>query len=92
MGSAAALEPTDECVPPHAATTRTNPLHRVMGQYREMGVLVWRGFTLEKLMGQCFGNELDSGTKGRQMPVHFGSPELHFHSRWNLNVDRKELM
>ena len=31
-------------------------------------------------MGQCFGNELDQATKGRQMPVHFGAPDLHFHS------------
>ncbi|KAG8898073.1 hypothetical protein FRB99_007679 [Tulasnella sp. 403] len=64
VGSAAALEPTDE----------------VLGQYREMGVLVWRGFTLDRLMGQCFSNELDAATKGRQMPVHFGSTDLHFHT------------
>ena len=31
-------------------------------------------------MGQCLGNEEDSGTKGRQMPVHFGSPAHHFHT------------
>ncbi|KAG8879602.1 hypothetical protein FRB98_005600 [Tulasnella sp. 332] len=64
VGSAAALEPTDE----------------VLGQYREMGVLVWRGFKLDNIMAQCFGNELDAATKGRQMPVHFSSPELHFHT------------
>ncbi|KIO18952.1 hypothetical protein M407DRAFT_153529 [Tulasnella calospora MUT 4182] len=64
VGSAAALEPEDE----------------VLGQYREMGVLVWRGFGLDNLMAQCFGNELDEATKGRQMPVHFGSTDLHFHT------------
>ncbi|PVF98308.1 putative 2-oxoisovalerate dehydrogenase alpha subunit mitochondrial precursor [Serendipita vermifera] len=64
IGSAAGLENTDE----------------VMGQYREMGVLLWRGFSLPSVMGQCLGNEEDTGTKGRQMPVHFGSPEHHFHT------------
>ncbi|KIM28966.1 hypothetical protein M408DRAFT_68602 [Serendipita vermifera MAFF 305830] len=64
IGSAAGLENTDE----------------VLGQYREMGVLLWRGFPLQSVMGQCLGNEEDSGTKGRQMPVHFGSPAHHFHT------------
>ncbi|KIJ46420.1 hypothetical protein M422DRAFT_74898 [Sphaerobolus stellatus SS14] len=64
VGSAAALNPSDE----------------VLGQYREMGVLLWRGFTIDSVMNQCFGNSSDHGTKGRQMPVHFGSPEHHFHT------------
>ncbi|KDR82883.1 hypothetical protein GALMADRAFT_238516 [Galerina marginata CBS 339.88] len=64
VGSAAALEGDDE----------------VLGQYREMGVLLWRGFSLDKVMAQCFGNEEDTSGKGRQMPVHFGSPEHHFHT------------
>ena len=34
-----------------------------------MGVLLWRGFTLDAVMAQCFGNEEDDCTKGRQMPV-----------------------
>lgn len=51
-----------------------------MGQYREMGVLLWRGFSINSVMAQCLGNEEDAGTKGRQMPVHFGSPEHHFHT------------
>lgn len=37
-------------------------------QYREVGVLLWRGFTLDRVMAQCFGTHEDSG-KGRQMPV-----------------------
>jgi len=45
-----------------------------------MGVLLWRGFSLDKVMAQCFGNEEDTSGKGRQMPVHFGSPEHHFHT------------
>lgn len=40
-----------------------------LGQYREMGVLLWRGFTIDAAMAQCFGNEEDTSTKGRQMPV-----------------------
>ncbi|KJA21197.1 hypothetical protein HYPSUDRAFT_166020 [Hypholoma sublateritium FD-334 SS-4] len=64
VGSAAALELDDE----------------VLGQYRELGVLLWRGFTLDKVMAQCFGNEEDNSGKGRQMPVHFGSPTHHFHT------------
>jgi 2-oxoisovalerate dehydrogenase E1 component alpha subunit len=34
-----------------------------------MGVLVWRGFGLDNIMNQCFGNEADTSGKGRQMPV-----------------------
>ena len=61
FGSAAALEMEDE----------------VFGQYRETGVLLWRGYQLEMAMNQLYGNALDLG-KGRQMPVHHGSDELHF--------------
>ena len=39
------------------------------GQYREMGVLLWRGFTYDDVMAQCFGNCEDTSTKGKQMPV-----------------------
>ncbi|KAG1772348.1 thiamine diphosphate-binding protein [Suillus occidentalis] len=62
IGSAAALADDDE----------------VLAQYREVGVLLWRGFTIDRVMAQCFGNHEDSG-KGRQMPVHFGSKPHHFH-------------
>ncbi|EIN12930.1 hypothetical protein PUNSTDRAFT_50148 [Punctularia strigosozonata HHB-11173 SS5] len=64
IGSAAALADDDE----------------VLGQYREMGVLLWRGFGIEAVMNQCFGNEGDTSGKGRQMPVHFGSKAKHFHT------------
>ncbi|OCH88461.1 branched-chain alpha-keto acid dehydrogenase E1-alpha subunit [Obba rivulosa] len=64
IGSAAALAPDDE----------------VLGQYREMGVLLWRGFSYDSVMNQCFGTHEDIATKGKQMPVHFGSRELHFHT------------
>jgi 2-oxoisovalerate dehydrogenase E1 component alpha subunit len=49
----------------------------VFGQYREAGVLLWRGFTLGQFMNQCLGNEYDNA-KARQMPVHYGSKELNF--------------
>lgn len=61
VGSAAALNPED----------------LVFAQYREAGVLIWRGFGLDAFMDQCYGNKDDKG-KGRQMPVHFGTREHHF--------------
>ena len=41
------------------------------------GVLMWRGFSLDAFMNQCYGNELDIG-KGRQMPVHYGSRQHNY--------------
>ncbi|KAG1401530.1 hypothetical protein G6F60_006324 [Rhizopus arrhizus] len=61
IGSAAALLPEDV----------------VFGQYREAFMLVYRGFTLDEFVNQCFSNELDYG-KGRQMPIHYGSKRLNF--------------
>lgn len=61
IGSAAALEMEDV----------------IYGQYREAGVLMWRGFTMDDFMNQCFSNKHDYG-KGRQMPVHYGSKQLNF--------------
>eukprot|EP00804_Cyclotella_cryptica_P002361 CCRYP_004068-RA/>CCRYP_004068-RA protein AED:0.35 eAED:0.38 QI:289/0/0.5/1/1/1/2/0/496 len=49
----------------------------VFAQYREAGVLMWRGFTLDQFCNQCFSNDLDLG-KGRQMPVHYGCRALNF--------------
>ncbi|EFA85549.1 3-methyl-2-oxobutanoate dehydrogenase [Heterostelium album PN500] len=48
----------------------------IFAQYRESGVLMWRGFTLDEIANQCCSNELDPG-KGRQMPVHFGSKRIN---------------
>lgn len=61
FGAASALEPHDV----------------VLAQYREQGVLMWRGFTLQQFTDQCFSNEGDLG-KGRQMPVHYGSRALNY--------------
>ena len=60
VGGAAALQPQD----------------MIMTQYREQGVLMFRGFSLENFMNQLFSNKKDLG-KGRQMPVHYGSKELN---------------
>ena len=51
----------------------------IYAQYREQGVLMHLGYTLPQFMNQCFGNNLGHG-KGRQMPVHYGSKELNFHT------------
>ncbi|OMO52087.1 Dehydrogenase, E1 component [Corchorus capsularis] len=49
----------------------------ILPQYREPGVLLWRGFTLQEFANQCFGNKADYG-KGRQMPIHYGSKQHNF--------------
>lgn len=40
-------------------------------------MLLYRGFTMDEMLNQCFSNELDYG-KGRQMPIHYGSKKLNF--------------
>ncbi|PNY17859.1 2-oxoisovalerate dehydrogenase subunit alpha mitochondrial-like, partial [Trifolium pratense] len=49
----------------------------ILPQYREPGVLLWRGFTLQQIAHQCFGNTNDLG-KGRQMPIHYGSNKHNY--------------
>ncbi|CAH8450519.1 unnamed protein product [Dicrocoelium dendriticum] len=49
----------------------------IYGQYREAGVLLSRGMTLEQMMDQCYSNVNDC-CKGRQMPVHYGSLDANF--------------
>lgn len=44
---------------------------------REAGILLMRGFPLERYLGQMFGNTLDVA-KGRQQPMHFSSREHNF--------------
>ena len=52
--------------------------HSTLSQYiLVVGVLMWRGFSLDQFMDQCYGNNADLA-KGRQMPVHYGSKELNF--------------
>ncbi|KAH7942237.1 hypothetical protein HPB49_022263 [Dermacentor silvarum] len=61
IGSAAALDDKD----------------LVFVQYREYGVLLWRNFSVNQTMQQCYSTMYDYG-KGRQMPIHYGSTEHHF--------------
>lgn len=49
----------------------------IFAQYREQGVLLWRGFTIQQAVDQCYSNISDLG-KGRQMPIHYGSRELNY--------------
>ena len=61
IGSIAALRPDD----------------LVYAQYREAGVIMYRGYSLQNVCDQCCGNADDIG-KGRQMPVHYGSRDLNY--------------
>ncbi|CAI6316156.1 unnamed protein product [Periconia digitata] len=63
IGSASALNPTDV----------------IFCQYRETGVYMQRGFTLDQFMNQLFANTKDIGL-GRNMPVHYGTEKLHIHT------------
>ncbi|CAL7949724.1 unnamed protein product [Xylocopa violacea] len=49
----------------------------VYAQYREAGVLLWRDHSIMEFMNQCYSNHEDT-SKGRQMPVHYGSKKLNF--------------
>lgn len=60
VGSAAALDTGDWMYP----------------QYREAGILFWRGFSIENYVHHMFGDGKDL-ILGRQMPNHFGSRELN---------------
>lgn len=56
VASAAALEPGDWMYP----------------QYRESGIMFWRGFPIQQYVHHMFGDARDL-ILGRQMPNHFGS-------------------
>jgi 2-oxoisovalerate dehydrogenase E1 component alpha subunit len=61
-----------------AASALDNQDHVFM-QYREQGMFMWRGFTLDQFTDQCFSNDQDLG-KGRQMPIHYGCKSLNCHT------------
>jgi 2-oxoisovalerate dehydrogenase E1 component alpha subunit len=63
VASAAALEPTDWWFP----------------HYRDPGVALLRGATVEAMVHQLYGNGKDM-TKGRQMPNHFSFKDQNFFS------------
>ncbi|XP_016577107.2 2-oxoisovalerate dehydrogenase subunit alpha 1, mitochondrial [Capsicum annuum] len=60
-----------------ASAAALTPQDIVLPQYREPGVLLWRGFTLQEFADQLLGNKADYG-KGRQMPIHYGSNKLNY--------------
>ena len=60
VASAAALKPEDWMYP----------------QYREAGVMFWRGFTILQYVHHMFG-DIEDLILGRQMPNHFGSRDLN---------------
>ncbi len=61
VGSAMALEKRDWVFP----------------AYREPGCALWRGFPLETLIAQAYGNAKDP-QHGRQMPCHYGAKDIHY--------------
>lgn len=83
IGSAAALKEDDLILP--QVNYLTTSLYLVFPieadnffyQYREPGVLLWRGYTLQQFTNQLFANKDDDG-KGRQMPVHYGSKKHNY--------------
>jgi len=60
VGSAMALEKRDWVFP----------------AYREPGAAIWRGFPIETLIAQAYGNAADP-QRVRQMPNHFGASDIH---------------
>lgn len=60
VGAAAGLQDHDE----------------VFMQYREAGILTYRGYTIPQFIAQCMGN-CECDMKGRQMPIHYGNVKLH---------------
>lgn len=60
-----------------ASTAALAGVDMVMTQYREQGVLAYRGYRTEQFMNQLLSNALDPN-KGRQMPIHYGDKALNF--------------
>jgi pyruvate/2-oxoglutarate/acetoin dehydrogenase E1 component/TPP-dependent pyruvate/acetoin dehydrogenase alpha subunit len=54
VGTAAALQPQDHIWP----------------QYRELGMFLYRGLTLDEMVANCIGNE-DDRSKGRNLQAHY---------------------
>jgi pyruvate dehydrogenase E1 component alpha subunit len=49
----------------------------VFPAYREPGAAIWRGFPIETLIAQAYGNAKDP-QRGRQMPNHFGDAQTRY--------------
>ncbi|MHB8585485.1 MAG: thiamine pyrophosphate-dependent dehydrogenase E1 component subunit alpha [Thermoplasmatota archaeon] len=63
IGAGATLRPSDWYFP----------------HYRDAGVALWRGATIESMVHQLFGDARDP-IKGRQMPNHYSYKDLNFFS------------
>jgi len=61
VGSAMALEKRDWVFP----------------AYREPGAALWRGYSVETLIAQAYGNAKDP-QQGRQMPNHYGARDVNY--------------
>lgn len=61
------------------SSSALSPRDPVFAQYREHGVYIHRGTTLDDFIQQCFSTSKDTG-KGRNMPVHYGSKKYHVHT------------
>ena len=55
------------------------PQDYIYMQYREAAGLAYRGYTIREMIAQCMGNAEDDA-RGRQMPIHYGSPRLNVHT------------
>jgi 2-oxoisovalerate dehydrogenase E1 component alpha subunit len=49
----------------------------IFPSYRVVGLALWRGAELDKLVANCYGNA-DDNSLGRQMPVHYTLSEIHW--------------
>jgi 2-oxoisovalerate dehydrogenase E1 component alpha subunit len=61
------------------SSSALSPLDPVFAQYREHGVYLHRGATIDDFIQQCFSTTHDLG-KGRNMPVHYGSKVHKVHT------------
>ncbi len=61
------------------SSSALNDRDPIFAQYREHGVFIHRGTTIDEFIQQCFSTKHDLG-KGRNMPVHFGSKKHHVHT------------
>lgn len=59
-----------------ASAAAMHPMDWMYPQYRESGILFWRGYTPQKYIHHMFGDAEDR-IQGRQMPNHFGSKRLN---------------
>jgi 2-oxoisovalerate dehydrogenase E1 component alpha subunit len=62
-----------------AATAALRDTDWIFPCYRELGALLWRGFSLETYLDNMYGNA-DDVVRGRQMPDHFTSKKLCYAS------------